>query len=72
MVHARSDEERVRRLLVRVATSVSSLLSLYFHIPLDPTISHHFPFSPSVTRQILSLLAEGANVQELADRFGER
>ena len=72
MTHARSDEERQRRFLVRVATSVSSLLSLHFHIPLDPSLSHHFPFSPTVTRQILVLLAEGTDIQGLADRFGQK
>ena len=72
MVHTRTEEERLRRFLVRVATSATSLLSLHFHIPLDPNTSHHFPFSPSVTREILTLLSEGIGVQELLDRFGDR
>ena len=65
MVRARSDSQRQRRFLLRRATSVSSLLSLYLNTPSHPDIQHAFPITPSEAVRLLTLLAAGNPVEEL-------
>ena len=64
MVRARGEAKRQRRLLLRLATSTHTLLSLKLGLGVNPDIRHTFPIPPSLTVKILKLLAEGRSIEE--------
>ena len=72
VVKRRSESKRQRRLLLRLATSVDTLLRLRFRLPLNPNCQHTFPVSPTEARQLLQLLASGVSVEALVATEGER
>ena len=69
MDRARSEPQRQRRLSVRLAISVSSLLSLHLNIPIDPNLTHIFPIRPALAVHLLRLISQGADEAEVLAHF---
>ena len=62
MVHERSDESERRRLLVRLAVSVNTLLRLTLRLPLPSHLQQTLPVRPSEAYKLLRRLATGQDI----------
>ena len=67
VVKRRAEPQRQRRLLLRLATSVGTLLRLRLRYSHDPNTRHSFPIPPALALHILKLLSEGTEVSELVE-----
>eukprot|EP00959_Pyramimonas_sp_CCMP1952_P380480 7971347-Pyramimonas_sp.AAC.1 len=59
VVKRRAEPQRQRRLLLRLATSVGTLLRLHLRYPHNPNTRHSFPIPPALALHILKLLSQG-------------
>ena len=70
VVKRRSESQRRRRLLRRLATSADTLLRLRLGLPQNPDVEHSLPFSPTETQRLLALLASRVPLRAIVAEHG--